>query len=153
MTTAGSTVLELLARMPSGVALHPAQDVAGGVLWYGVAIEGALVMVNSARQALRADQIPEGLRLCHADPGRHAIARDAATPWLTGETTGSVARTLDDLARYYARHVVLPSPRTAGWLAADPAARQVAGVLRRLHPEVRHSAVTLATVPPQGGVG
>ena len=49
--------------------LHPAQDVVDGVLWYGVPVDGALVAITSARQAYRADRLPEGHRAPPHRPG------------------------------------------------------------------------------------
>ena len=110
--------MELLRREPAVRRLHPAQDVIDGILWYGRPVEGGLVMVSSARQALRADQLPAGLALRHADPGPSTVSREVALRWATGEASGSVAQTLDALRRFLDRHVILPEPRTALWVGA-----------------------------------
>ena len=102
------TAMQLLQREPTVRLLHPAQDVVDGVLWYGRPAEGGLVMINSARQALRADQLPAGLALRHADPGPSTVSREVALRWATGEASGSVAKTLDAIALFLARHVILP---------------------------------------------
>jgi hypothetical protein len=73
-------------------------------------------MINSVRQALRADQLPAGLALRHADPGPSTVSREVALRWATGEATGSVAATLDALTLFLTRHVILPEPRTALWV-------------------------------------
>ncbi len=112
------TALELLERPESVRVLHPAQDVVDGVLSYGLPVDGALVMVTSTRQAHRANQLPEGIALRHAEPGPSTVSREVAVRWLTAGEVGSVARTLDALASFFARHVVLRDRRAALWIAA-----------------------------------
>ena len=110
---AEATALDLLERAESVRVLHPAQDVVDGVLWYGVPVDGALVAITSARQAYRADRLPEGIALRHTDPGPSTVSRDLAVLWLTAGESGSIARTLDALAEFFLRYVVLPDRRTA----------------------------------------
>ena len=112
------TVLELLQRPEAVRVLHPAQDVADGVLWYGLPVDGALVLITSERQAHRADRLPEGIALRHADPGPSSVSRDAAVRWLTAGEAGSVAQALDGLAAFIARYVVLRDRRAALWVGA-----------------------------------
>jgi len=113
-----ATALDLLERAASVRVVHPAQDVIDGVLWYGVPVDGALVAITSARQAYRADRLPEGIALRHTDPGASTVSRDLAVLWLTAGESGSIARTLDALAEFFLRYVVLADRRTARWVAA-----------------------------------
>jgi hypothetical protein len=46
------------------------------------------------------------------------VSRDLAVRWLTVGESGSIARTLDALAEFFTRYVVLPDRRTALWVAA-----------------------------------
>lgn len=117
-TASDATALDLLERAESVRVLHPAQDVIDGVLWYGVAVDSALVVITSTRQAHRADRLPEGVALRHTEPGPSTVSRDVAVRWLTTGESGSVARTLDALADFFTRYVVLPDRRTALWIAA-----------------------------------
>ena len=117
-TGSEATPLDLLERAGSVRVLHPAQDIVDGVLWYGVPVDGALVAITSARQAYRADRLPEGIALRHTDPGASTVSRDLAVLWLTAGESGSIARTLDALAEFFLRYVVLPDRRTARWVAA-----------------------------------
>jgi hypothetical protein len=112
------TALELLERAETVRVLHPAQDVVDGVLSYGLPVNGALVMVTSTRQAHRADQLPAGIALRHVEPGPSTVSREVAVRWITGGEVGSVAQTLDALAGFFARHVVLRDRRAALWIAA-----------------------------------
>jgi len=112
------TALDLLERAESVRVLHPAQDVVDGLLWYGLQVDGALVAITSARHAHRADQLPEGIALRHAEPGPSTVSRDLAVRWLTTGESGSIARTLDALADFFTRYVVLRERRTALWIAA-----------------------------------
>ena len=114
----GPSAVEMLRREGSVRRLHPGQDVLDGVLWYGRPLEDGLVLVNSARQALRADELPQGVALRHADPGPSTVSRDTALRWTAGEATGSVAAALDAVASLLTRHVILPDQHTAPWLAA-----------------------------------
>ena len=75
-------------------------------------------MVTSTRQAHRADQLPEGIALRHTEPGASTVSREVAVRWLTAGEVGSMARTLDALAGFFARHVVLRDRRAALWIAA-----------------------------------
>jgi hypothetical protein len=114
----GPTAVELLQREASVRRLHPAQDVLDRVLWYGRPVEGGLVMVNSERQALRADELPAGIALRHDDPGPSTVSRDVAVQWVTGGDRGSLAQTLDALGAFFTRYVILPDARTALWVSA-----------------------------------
>jgi hypothetical protein len=116
-TGSEATALDLLERAGSVRVLHPAQDVLDGVLWYGVAVDNALVVITSARQAYRADRLPEGIALRHTEPGPSTVSRDVAVRWLTTGESGSVARALDALVDFFTRYVVLPDRRTALWIA------------------------------------
>ncbi|MBI3105310.1 MAG: DUF3854 domain-containing protein, partial [Candidatus Rokubacteria bacterium] len=115
---AEGTALDLLERVDAVRVLHPAQDVADGVLWYGLPVDKALVVIASTRQAYRADQLPTGLGLRHAEPGPSTVSREAAVRWLTTGESGSIARALDALADFFPRYVVLRDRRTALWIAA-----------------------------------
>ena len=110
------SAVDLLRREASLRRLHPAQDVIDGVLWYGRPVEGRLVLLNSARQALRADQLPAGLAVRHQDPGPSSLGRDAAMAWAMGGAEGSVAAAVDGVAAFLTRHVILPDRHTALWL-------------------------------------
>ena len=112
------SAVDLLRREASLRRMHPAQDVIDGVLWYGRPVEGPLVLVNSTRQALRADQLPAGLAVRHQDPGPSSFGRDAAMRWLTAGAEGSVAAAVDGVAAFLSRHVILPDRHTALWLGA-----------------------------------
>ena len=113
-----ATALDLLERGEAVRILHPAQDVVDGVLWYGLPVDGVLVAITSARQAHRADRLPPGTALRHAEPGPSTVSREVAVRWLTTGESGSIARTLDALADFFTRYVVLPERRTALWLGA-----------------------------------
>ncbi|MBI2219431.1 MAG: hypothetical protein HYU51_19300 [Candidatus Rokubacteria bacterium] len=63
--------------------LHPAQDVVEGTLWYGVPVDGALVLITSKRAAHRADRLLAGIALGHTDPGSSTVSREVAMKWLT----------------------------------------------------------------------
>ncbi len=114
--TAGA--IELLERGETARTLHPAQDVADGILYYGFQHEKDLVVVTSRRETFRADQAPAGLGLRHAEPGPSCISRAAALQWLTKGTRGSVAKVLDDLAAFYARYAVFRDKHDPLLLAA-----------------------------------
>jgi hypothetical protein len=113
-----ATALDLLERSESTRVLHPAQDIVDGVLWYGLPVDDALVLISSARQAHRADQLPPGIALRHSEPGPSTVSRDLAVRWLTTGEEGSIARVLDALADFFTRYVVLRDRRTALWVAA-----------------------------------
>ena len=112
------SALELLEHANPVRTLHPAQDVIDGTLWYGVPADGALVSITSKREAHRADQLPAGIALRHTEPGSSTITRDVALRWVSHGASGSVAKTLDPLADYLSRYVVLRDRRTALWVSA-----------------------------------
>jgi hypothetical protein len=113
-----ATAIDLLERAGAVRVLHPAQDVVDEVLWYGVPVDGALVSITSTRQAYRADQLPDGIALRHTEPGPSTVSRDVALRWLITGEPGSIARTVDALADFFTRYVVLRDRRTALWIAA-----------------------------------
>ena len=102
-----ASALDLLERAESVRVLHPAQDVVDGVLWYGLPVDDALVAITSTRHAHRGDQLPEGIALRHADPGPSTVSRGLAVRWLTTGESGSIAKTLDAIADFFTRYVVL----------------------------------------------
>src|SRR5207249_465454 len=110
--------LDLLERAESVRVLHPAQDVLDSVLWYGLPVDSALVAITSARHAHRGDQLPEGIALRHTEPGPSTVSRELAVRWLTTGESGSIAKTLDPIADFFIRYVVLRDRRTALWIAA-----------------------------------
>jgi hypothetical protein len=112
-----ASAVELLERGETTRALHPAQDVLDGVLWYGVPIAGALALVTSERHTDKARALPSGLTLRHPDLSESSVSRDVALAWIAGET-GSVAGTLDALAEFFARFVIFREARTPALLAA-----------------------------------
>jgi hypothetical protein len=112
------TALDLLERAGSVRLLHPAQDVVDGVLWYGLPADDKLVLITSTRQVYRVNELPEGLGLCHSEPGPSTVSREAALRWLTAGEEGSIARTLDALADFFLRYAVLRDRRTALWISA-----------------------------------
>jgi hypothetical protein len=114
---AEASALDLLERSGSVRLVHPAQDVTDGVLWYGLPTDNALVVITSARRVYRADRLPEGIGLRHTEPGPSTVSRDVAVRWLTTGEEGSIARTLDALADFFQRYVVLRDRRTALWIA------------------------------------
>ncbi len=115
---AGATALDLLERPDTTRVLHPAHDVVDGVLWYGLPVDEALVLITSTRQAHRADQLPAGIGLRHREPGPSTVSRELALRWLTTGEPSSIARALDALAEFFPRYVVLRDRRTALWIAA-----------------------------------
>jgi hypothetical protein len=117
-TASESTALDLLERAGSVRLLHPAQDVVDGVLWYGLPADDTLVLITSARQAYRVNQLPQGLGLRHTEPGPSTVSREAAVRWLTTGHDSSIAQAVDGLADFFLRYVVLRDHRTALWVAA-----------------------------------
>jgi hypothetical protein len=99
--------LALLERAESVRTLHPAHDVADGVLWYGVVNVRTLVMVNSARQGFAATALPTGVDLRHTDLTESTVTPSTALSWLGGTAAGSVAKTLDALLAYFGHYMVL----------------------------------------------
>ena len=117
-TRSEASALDLLERAESVRVLHPAQDVLDSVLWYGLPVDGALVAITSARQAYRGDTLPEGIALRHTEPGPSTVSRELAVRWLTTGESGSMAKTLNAIADFFTRYVVLRDRRTALWIAA-----------------------------------
>jgi hypothetical protein len=121
-TAACTSALDLIERGDRTQPLHPAQDVADGVLWYGCAVGGGVALITSERKGHNADEMPSGLSLRHTDPGPSALSRDALTEWLTGTGTGSVAGAIDGVAAFFRCYMVFRDPRDPDWLAAWTAA-------------------------------
>jgi hypothetical protein len=112
------TVQELLERGETTQFLHPALDVVEGVLSYGIPVGERLTIVTSRRDGFTPHTLPAGMALRHADPGPSSVRHETAAAWLAGSAEGSVARAVDGLTDFLARHVALRDPGTAGWLAA-----------------------------------
>jgi len=107
-----ASAIEILERGEATRSLHPAQDVANGVLFYGFQHEQQLVILTSERKAFRAGQLPEGLTLRHTEPGPSSISRDAALSWLTKRVEEvSVASVIDALRAFFARYVIFRDKR------------------------------------------
>lgn len=116
---AGGTpdALALLERGDTLRLLHPAQDVLDGVLWYGLPVAGTLVLVTSGRQAYAAAALPAGLQLRHTELPASTVSRPVALQWVSGGDGGSVATTLDALAAFLGRYLVLRHPGLSLFLA------------------------------------
>ena len=113
-----------------------------GVPWCGVPVDAALVAITSGRQAYQADRLPEGIALRHTDPGPSTVSRDLAVLWLTAGESGSIARTLEALAAFLLRDVVLPDRRTALW-----SARSYCGATRWSPPSQRPASARPPSAP------
>jgi hypothetical protein len=112
------TVLELLERGETTRFLHPALDVADGVLFYGIPVGHKLTIITSRREGFTPETLPSGIALRHADPGPSSITHETAAAWLGGRAEGSVAQALDGLTGFLGRYVALRDPGAALWLGA-----------------------------------
>jgi hypothetical protein len=59
-----------------------------------------------------------GLGLRHTEPGPSTVSRDVALQWITTGHEGSLAHTVDALADFFTRYVMLRDRQTALWVAA-----------------------------------
>jgi hypothetical protein len=117
---AGPSGIEIITESATTRAIHPAQDVADGVLIYGfqAAASAPLALVTSTRHAYTVDQLPPSVQLRHQDPGRCALSKEGALQWLVESARGSVVATLDALVAFFLRYIVFPDPRAALLCAA-----------------------------------
>jgi hypothetical protein len=107
----------LLETAGSVIRLHPAQDLVGDVLTYGLPTERGPVIITSAREVWRGDQPPKGIALRHRALPFSSISPATATAWLN-EATGSVAMALDEIEAFLRRHVAFKDEHAPRWLAA-----------------------------------
>jgi hypothetical protein len=114
-----ASALELLRRVETVRRLHPAQDFADGVLYYGLPAGEKLVVITSERETFTSEGVPDGLALRHTDDlCAVSITRDVAVKWLASIEAGSVAAALDGITEYLTRHIAFRDPVAPSWLAA-----------------------------------
>ena len=113
---ADQDALALLKGGTTTTVIHPAQAVVGDALCYGVPTAGDLVLVSSERRLYTASVLPDGVVLYPESLERSTVSREVALHW-AGGATGSVAKTLDDLATFFTTYVVLKQSASALLLA------------------------------------
>ncbi len=100
----------LLQAMGPTRQLHLAQDFVDGQLWFGVIAGAEKLLLNSARELLTLDQLPQGLTVQDHGFDRCRLSKDAILCFLQGETTADL-HLLGDLQGFFARFVAFRDPR------------------------------------------
>lgn len=90
--------------------LHPAQDFVGEMLWFGIPAGEVTLLVNSARQIIRADQLPDGLFLDDRGFDLSRFTKDGITKFLAGEAVSGTVL-VEELRSYFQRYLLIRNQR------------------------------------------
>lgn len=107
---------QLLDQMGQTRFLHLAQDFVDGKLWFGVRAGEDTLLLNSERELLTLDELPEGFRVKDNGFDLCRLSRNAIDFFLRGGTAPG-AELLADLRRFFTRFAVFKDPRIALLLA------------------------------------
>lgn len=103
--------LVLLEKSSQIKWLHPAMDFIDGVLWYGVPIDEGLLFLNSRRQLIRSDELPQYLRVVDVGYTLRRITSDTIKRYLKGEAVyGHVL--IERLRQFLRRFIFFRDERT-----------------------------------------
>ncbi len=105
---AGVPVAELIQQMQSERLLHPAQDYADGVLYFGVPVGDKLFLVTCERKAIASQDIPKGLRVDNRGFDRCDFSQQGIQAYLAGEMEVTTPAILKALEAYFKRFAVYP---------------------------------------------
>jgi Protein of unknown function (DUF3631) len=107
---------ELLEAMGHTRQLRLAQDFLDGLLWFGVIAGEEILLLNSARELLKLDQLPPGLTVKNHGFDRCRLSKDAILRFLRADTPAD-AQLLVDLQRFFSRFAAFRDPRVPLLLA------------------------------------
>jgi hypothetical protein len=107
---------ELLNAMEQIQPLRLAQDFRDGVLWFGVIAGEMKLLLNSRRELLTLDQLPDGLRVRDQGFDLCRISKEVILPFVGGETSAD-PDLLADLQAFFSRFAVFRDRRTGLLLA------------------------------------
>jgi hypothetical protein len=107
---------ELLEAMGHTRQLRLAQDFVDGLLWFGVIAGEEILLLNSARELLKPDQLSPGLTVKNHGFDRCRLSKDAILRFL-GADTPADSQLLVDLQRFFSRFAAFRDPRVPLLLA------------------------------------
>ncbi len=102
--------VKLLERVGQVQKLHPSQDFASGLLLFGIPADDDLLLISSERQLLRAEQLPDRLKLEKRGFDLCRFSREGIFRFLGGETAMGPTL-LRDLEAFFRRFVVFRDAR------------------------------------------
>lgn len=108
---------ELLEKMGQTRTLRLAQDFVDGRLWFGVIAGEDKLLLNSDRELLRLDQVPEELTVKDSGFDYCRLSKEAILRFLSGGTATG-AELLADLRQFFVRFAVFRDKRMPLLLAA-----------------------------------
>jgi hypothetical protein len=108
---------ELLEAMGQVQPLRLAQDFSAGILWFGVIAGETKLLLNSRRELLTRDQLPEGFRARDHGFDLCRISKEAILRFVSGEIA-SDPELLADLQAFFSRFAVFRDRRIPWLLAA-----------------------------------
>ena len=101
---------KLLESMAQFQRLHPAQDYVNGVLWYGVPVDDNVVLINSDRQLITEDQLPQGLKLDNRGFDLCRFSKEGINAFRAGDTVDGM-RLASELRDYFGRYMIVRDKR------------------------------------------
>ncbi|MGE0827434.1 MAG: DUF3631 domain-containing protein [Candidatus Binatia bacterium] len=109
---------ELLEQMGQTRPLRLSQDYVDGKLWYGVLAGENKLLLNSDRELLTLDQVPDSLAVKDGGFDQCQISKEAILRFLSGQQGYiSGASLLNDLRQFFARFTVFRDNRVSLLLA------------------------------------
>jgi hypothetical protein len=102
--------IQLLEGIKQTSRIHPAQDFVGGLLWYGIPINGCVVLVNSERKLLREEELADNLVLDNRGFDLCRFSKEGITQFLSGKIESGKAL-IQELRNYFERYLIIRDRR------------------------------------------
>jgi hypothetical protein len=114
---ASKEAMELLEQVGQSRVLRIAQDYVDGKLWFGVVAGEEKLLLNSNREPLTLDQVPEGPTVKDGGFDLCRLSKEGIKRFLRGDT-GTDAGLLADLRAFFMRFALFRDKRVPLLLAA-----------------------------------
>jgi hypothetical protein len=98
----------LIQGMKTERLIHPAQDYADGVLYFGVPVKEKILLVTSKRQAIRPEDLPNGLKLDNRGFDRCDFSPQGIQAYLAGQIEVTTPAIVKRLEEYFRRFAIYP---------------------------------------------
>ena len=98
--------IQLLEGIKKISHIRPAQDFVGALLWYGIPIDGRVILVNSERKLLKAEELPDNLVLDNRGFDLYRFSKEGIMRFLSGETQSGKSL-VKELRTYFERYLII----------------------------------------------
>jgi hypothetical protein len=101
---------KLLDNIQTVEHIRPAQDWVNGLLWFGIPAHEDVLLVNSERKIIRADELPDGLKIDNRGFNLCRFSKEGVNRFLDGESVNGKALAAE-LCDYFGRYLIIQDQR------------------------------------------